>query len=135
MTPTLDQWDEATIALIFALRDSLTDAGPGRLEFWETRAKSAIEAAAAGSSTAAEAITACCRKLQIDTLTKDASAAVVSGVAPIIDADYAGWAGHISRTITYIVALARVSNDEQKATRKAKREAETMKAATEEIPF
>ncbi len=123
-TPDVDALDRATVTLIFALRDSLTDASPSRLDFWDTRAKTAIEAAAAGSATAAEAISAACRKLQIDTLTKDAAGRVVTDVTPTIDADYPQWAAHVARTITYIVALARVENDEQK-TAKAVRAATT----------
>ena len=131
--PDLEVLDRATIALVFALRDSLTDAGPDRLEFWDTRAKTAIEAAAAGSSTGAEAVSAACRKLQIDTLTKDASARVVADVVPVIDADYPAWAAHVARTLTYIIALARVENDEAKAARKTKTQAAD--TAQEGIPF
>ena len=125
VTPDVDALDRATVTLIFALRDSLTDASPSRLDFWDTRAKTAIEAAAAGSATAAEAISAACRKLQIDTLTKDAAGRVVTDVTPIIDADYPAWAAHVARTITYIVALARVENDEQKTAKAAARTATT----------
>ena len=125
VTPDVDALDRATVTLIFALRDSLTDASPSRLDFWDTRAKTAIEAAAAGSATAAEAISAACRKLQIDTLTKDAAGRVVTDVTPIIDADYPAWAAHVARTITYIVALARVENDETKTAKAAARTATT----------
>ena len=133
--PDLDALDRATITLVFALRDSLGDASPDRLEFWNTRAKTAIEAAAAGSSTAAEAVTAACRKLQIDTLTMGASAQVVAHVAPVIDADYPGWAAHVARTLTYIIALARVENDEAKAARKKPITATTNTTPQEGIPF
>lgn len=125
VTPDVDALDRATVTLIFALRDSLTDASPSRLDFWDTRAKTAIEAAAAGSATAAEAVSAACRKLQIDTLTKDAAGRVVTDVTPIIDADYPAWAAHVARTITYIVALARVENDETKTAKAAARTATT----------
>ena len=125
VTPDVDALDRATVTLIFALRDSLTDASPSRLDFWDTRAKTAIEAAAAGSATAAEAVSAACRKLQIDTLTKDAATRVVTEVTPIIDADYPAWAAHVARTITYIVALARVENDETKTAKAAARTATT----------
>ena len=125
VTPDVDALDRATVTLIFALRDSLTDASPSRLDFWDTRAKTAIEAAAAGSATAAEAVSAACRKLQIDTLTKDAAGRVVTEVTPIIDADYPAWAAHVARTITYIVALARVENDETKTAKAAARTATT----------
>ena len=129
--------DRATVRLVFALRDSLTDAGPDRLEFWNERAKTAIEAAAAGSSTAAEMITAACRKLQIDTLSLNASEQVVAEVAPVIDANYGAWAAHAARTLTYIIALARVENDEVKAARKAKnaKPATTAETIQEGIPF
>jgi hypothetical protein len=113
MTPTPEQFDEATITLIFALRDSLTPDGPSRLDFWAGRATSAIETAAAGSSDAHQAITTACRKLQIPTLTADASTAAVKAAA-VIDADYEAWAGHIARTIVYIVALANASRPARK---------------------
>lgn len=133
--PDTESLDRATISLIFALRDSLTDASPSRLDFWEIRAKTAIEAAAAGSATAAEAVSAACRKLQIDTLTKDASARVVTGVTPTIDADYPAWAAHVARTITYIVALARVENDETKTAKAAARAAAHTNTDQEEAMF
>lgn len=60
--------DQATIDLIFALRDSLTEASPNRIDFWNGRAASAIATAAAGSQSAGQAITTAARKLQIDTL-------------------------------------------------------------------
>ena len=67
----------------------------------------------------------------------DASAQVVAHVAPVIDADYPGWAAHVARTLTYIIALARVENDEAKAARKAKtaKPAVTIEATQEGIPF
>ena len=55
-TPTPDQYDQATIDLIFALRDSLTDDGPSRIDFWNGRATSALLTAAAGSDNAGQAI-------------------------------------------------------------------------------
>ena len=65
-TPTPEQLDRATIDLIFALRDSITDDGPSLIDFWSGgRAISALEAAAAGASTGAEAVSLAARKLQI----------------------------------------------------------------------
>jgi len=60
-TPHPDQLDQATIGLIFALRDSLTDDGPSRLDFWGGRAATAIETAAAGADNANQAITIAAR--------------------------------------------------------------------------
>lgn len=122
--PTPDDLDQATISLIFALRDSLTDVS--RLDFWTDRCRTAIETAAAGSETAAHAVTTAARKLQIATLTKDAGTAAVAA-AQVIDADYQAWAGHVARNLVYIIALARIEND-QKKTRKAAQAALDMEA-------
>lgn len=110
---TPEQLDTATIDLIFALRDSLTDAGPSRLDFWGGRASTAIETAAAGSTTAGQAITTAARKLQIDTLTASASKQA-KAAAEIIDDDYEAWAAHVARNIVYIVALANTQRDARK---------------------
>lgn len=72
-TPHPDQLDQATIDLVFALRDSLTDDGPSRLDFWGGRAATAIETAAAGADNANQAITIAARKLQIPVLTTHAA--------------------------------------------------------------
>ncbi|WP_151530553.1 MULTISPECIES: hypothetical protein [Corynebacterium] len=125
-TPTPERLDEATIDLIFALRDSLTDDGPSRLDFWGGRITSAIDSAAAGADTAAHAVTIACRKLQIETLTLDA-AKRAKRAADIIDADYTEWSRHIARNLVYVVALAKIKNSTDKASKKAKK--------TEEIPF
>lgn len=113
MTPTADQLDAATIQLVFALRDSLTSGGPSRLDFWGGRSVTAIETAAAGSTTAGQAITTAARKLQIPCLTGGASKEA-KAAADVIDADYEAWAAHVARNIVYIVALANVA----RATRK-----------------
>ncbi|AWB84797.1 hypothetical protein [Corynebacterium liangguodongii] len=120
-TPTADELDYATIKLIFALRDSLTQDGPSRLDFWNTRVTTAIETAAAGSSTAGQAITTAARKLQIPALGKDPSAHAADAAA-IIDQDYAAWARHIAQNIVYIVALARIENTELQAAKTALKE-------------
>ena len=114
-----DQLDDLTVDLVFALRDSLTDEGPSRLDFWDGRVATAIETAAAGAQDMREAISIAARKLQIDTLTKDAAATAVR-VANQID-DYQQWASHVARNLVYIIALARVANDTKKATASAKR--------------
>lgn len=116
-TPTPEQHDLATIWLIFALRDSLTDNGPSRLDFWGDRGKTAIETAAAGSDNAGQAITTMCRKLQIPTLTKAASERAQEA-ADIIDSDYTAWARHIQQNIVFIIALARVKNTEAQDAKK-----------------
>lgn len=127
-TPTPDQLDQATIDLIFALRDSLTDDGPSRIEFWNGRATTAIQTAAAGSDNAGQAITTAAHKLQIETL-RTATAPAVKKAAQIIDQDYPAWAAHVDKNIVYIVALAAVENKTRKTTKTTK----TTK--TEEIPF
>ena len=114
MTPTPDQLDQATIRLIFALRDSLTDDGPSRIDFWSGgRAISALESAAAGASTGAEAVSMAARKLQIPQISKHAAKTVVEAAA-VIDQDYGAWASHITRNAVYILALADIERIEQR---------------------
>lgn len=121
-TPTPEQFDAATIDLIFALRDSLTDDGPSRLDFWSGRATTAIQTAAAGSDNAGQAITTAAHKLQIETL-RSTTAKQVKTAAEIIKQDYSAWATHVDQNIVYIVALAQIENRNKKNTN------------TKEIPF
>ena len=125
-TRTPEQLDSATIDLIFALRDSLTDDGPSRLDFWGGRATTAIQTAAAGSDSAGQAISTAAHKLQIIILPPNA-AKRARRAAEIIDADYQAWATHIDRNLVYIVALAQLENRTNKTTKKTTK--------TEEIPF
>jgi len=126
-TPTDRVLDQATVDLIFALRDSLTESGPSRLDFWTGgRAASAIATAAAGAETAGQAVTTAARKLQIPQIAAQQAASIVR-LAAVIDADYAAWAAHVDRNIVYIVALA----DVERQTRKA---AKTPTTATTEEP-
>lgn len=112
--PTREDLDQATVDLIFALRDSLTDDGPSRIEFWSGgRAATAILTAAAGSEGAGQAITTAARKLQIPQIASR-HAPTIRRIARVIEADYAAWAAHVERHIVYIVALA----DVQRQTRK-----------------
>ena len=120
MTP--DDLDRVTIELIFALRDSLTEVS--RLDFWTGRATTAIETAAAGAESWPQAVTIAARKLQIDTLTNTAAAAVTKASEGI---DFQEWAAHIARNIVYIVALANVERDARKPAKRA--------AAADPIPF
>ena len=122
-TPTPEQLDQATIDLIFALRDSLTDDGPSRIDFCGGRATTAIQTAAAGSDNAGQAITTAAHKLQIETL-RTAVAKTVKKAAEVIDQDYPAWSAHVDKNIVYIVALAAVENKTRKTTK-----------TTEEIPF
>lgn len=115
-TPTPDQLDQATIDLIFALRDSLTDDGPSRIDFWNGRATTALQTAAAGSDNAGQAITTAAHKLQIETL-RTAVAMPAIKAAEVIDADYPAWAAHVDKNIVYIVALAAVENKTRKTTK------------------
>lgn len=106
MTTSTAELDRATVDLIFALRDSLTDDGPSRMDFWSGgRAAAAIATAAAGAESAAQAITTAARKLQIPQIATR-HAATVRRVADVIDSDYQAWARHIDQSIVYIVALA-----------------------------
>ena len=124
-TPTPDELDQATIDLIFCLRDSLTDDGPSRMDFWNGRATTAVESAAAGASDAAQAVTIACRKLQISVLTAEASRRA-RRAARTIDQDFSAWQRHIDRTLVYVVALAKIQNQDKK-TRKT--------TDTEKAPF
>ena len=112
MTP--EDLDQVTIDILFALRDSLTDVS--RLDFWQTRAATALETAAAGATDMHEAITVAARKLQIPTLALEASKAAVKAADRVTD--YEAWAAHVARNIVYIIALARVLNDEKKTAKK-----------------
>lgn len=112
-TPTPDLLDQVTIDLIFALRDSLTDDGPSRIDFWGGRVTTALQTAAAGSDNAGQAITTAAHKLQIETL-RTATAKTVKKAAEIIDTDYLAWAAHVDKNIVYIVALAAVENKSRK---------------------
>ncbi len=119
-TPTPDALDRATIDLVFALRDSLTDSGPSRLDFWTGgRAITALTTAAAGASTAAEAVTIAARKLQIPQIHPQ-SAIALKAAADVIDADYAAWAGHVDRTAVYILALADIERQTRRTATKEK---------------
>lgn len=130
-TPAM--FDQVTIDLVFALRDSLTDAGPSRLDFWTGRAATAIETAAAGATTWGQAVTTAARKLQIDTLTGPASAVVTAHQA-VIDADYEAWAAHVARNIVYIIALANIDRDNRKP-RKTTTVSEAQPSITEKAPY
>ena len=111
MTTTPEALDAITVDLVFALRDSLTDVS--RLDFWQGRAATAIETAAAGSETWSQAVTTAARKLQIDTLSNEAAKAVTR-LADQLGDDYEAWASHIARNVVYIVALANVQRDARK---------------------
>lgn len=110
---TAPDLDQITIDLVFALRDSLTDEGPSRLEFWGRRAGAAIEAAAAGADDWGHAVSTACDKLQIRTLTNSA-AAVVTAIGPRITDRYDAWAEHVARNLPYIIALANVQRTDRK---------------------
>lgn len=115
----INQLDRVTIDLIFALRDSLTDDGPSLIDFWSGgRAITALETAAAGASTGAEALHIAARKLQIPQIASR-HAKTVTDCAQIIDTDYPAWASHITRNAVYILALADVERLEKKAARQA----------------
>lgn len=125
--PEPKKLDTATIDLIFALRDSLTDSGPSRLDFWSGgRGISALQTAAAGADCAAQAVTIAARKLQIPQLSAKASVAVKKA-AEVIDLNYAAWAAHVDRSIVYIFALADVERQTRRATKQ--------KNSTEEPTF
>jgi len=132
-TPTPDELDAATIDLIFALRDSLTDDGPSRMDFWAGRAASAIETAAAGADSAGQAITIAARKLQIETLSASA-APVALRAGEVIDRDFQAWASHVARNIVYIVAVAYVAREARSKTKTAKT-AEPVRESVEEPMF
>lgn len=135
-TPSTDLLDEATITLIFALRDSLTDDGPSRIDFWSGgRAATALTTAAAGASTAAEALTIAAHKLQIPQISARQAKPVVDAMR-IIDEDYEAWAAHIDRTIVYIIALADIQRQERQAKHpKAEKPADTPITTDQPLPF
>jgi len=116
--------DRITIDLIFALRDSLTEVS--RLDFWAGRVTTALETAAAGSSSWEQAVTTAAHKLQIETLSAAAAMKVV-GLGDEVGRlnAFEQWCGHVSRNIVYIVALANVARDQHKKT--------TVKTTQEEV--
>lgn len=133
-TPTPDQLDNATIDLVFALRNSLTDAGPSLIDFWSGRCASAIHTAAAGSSNAAQALTIACRKLQIDDIATS-YARQVKNACDVIDQDHEAWATHIDRTIPYIMVLAKLDRDNRKTTPKKKATTTSTSTSDKELAF
>lgn len=138
-TPTAEQLDQATIKLIFALRDSLTDSGPSLIDFWTGgRAISALEASAAGASTGAEAVSLAARKLQIPQISKHQAQTVIDA-AKVIDQDYGAWAAHITRNAVYILAMADIERIEMReaalAARKAKKAQEEADKLAGQLPF
>ncbi|APT92903.1 hypothetical protein CPHO_08395 [Corynebacterium phocae] len=122
--------DKATIDLIFILRDSLTDNGPSRMEFWADRATTAIAAAAAGAESFGQAVTIAAHKLQIDTLTAAASKRLKT-VAETLEPNFQEWVTHVDKTLVYIVALAKTEN----TIRKEEKAAKKSNTKSEEAPF
>lgn len=107
----------ATIDLVFALRDSLTDDGPSRLDFWSGgRAATALLTAAAGAATGAQAVSIAARKLQIRQYATS-QAATVQHVAATIDRDLPGWARMVETEIQYVIALADIRRQTSKKTK------------------
>lgn len=119
-TFTPDRFDDLTITLVYALRDSLTEVTP--LDFWQGRAASAIATAAAGADSIQQAVTIACRKLQIDGIAAEAAPRIVA-VARELAPHFEAWVQHIDRTLVYIIALARADNAAKREARKAAREA------------
>lgn len=118
-TLTPDQLDAATVDLIFALRDSLTDAGPDLIDFWNERAATAIETAAAGADTAPQALSIACRKLQIEGI-KPGAVDTAKRATDVMGEDFQAWVAHVSKTMPYIVMLARLDRDNRKKPAKKK---------------
>lgn len=117
MTIPMSDIDRATVDLIFALRDSITDDSVDYQGFWSGgRCLSALQAAAAGSETAGQAVSEAARKLQITQYATRVAPTVVR-VASVIDADYPAWARHIDTTGPYLLALADVERQRRKAAR------------------
>lgn len=112
---------QATINLIFALRDSLTEDGPSRLDFWDTRCITALQTAAAGASNEGEVLEIVCRKLQIPSLTAKVSKDAV-GALTLIGESFQAWQRLIDREGVYILALAKLQNRTRKATKAAQDE-------------
>ncbi|GAA2185085.1 hypothetical protein GCM10009785_35260 [Brooklawnia cerclae] len=109
---TADDLDDITVDLVFALRDSLTE-DVSRLDFWQGRAATAIETAAAGGEAWPQAVTIAARKLQIPQLALEASKTITK-LGGRIEGHYSQWQAHVARNLVYIVALARVENTSRK---------------------
>lgn len=114
----MDDLTTTTVELVSAILDSADMDLIGR-DHWYSRAQAALETAAAGSQSTAQAVTTMCRKLQVDALTA-ASAQTVTRIAPTLDAHWGEWVEKIAREAPYLIALTRV-------TRKTRTQKETIR--------
>lgn len=133
-TPTVEDLDRASIALIFALRDSLSDASPSYPEFWNGRAVSAITAAADGSERAAQALTRAAQKLQVDRIATPQIEPALKALA-VIDADYPAWVRHWREGSVYLATVAFAERDQHKRGSAPAPQPTTQPAETQEVPF
>ncbi|MGO4923273.1 hypothetical protein [Bifidobacterium choerinum] len=89
-----------------ALLDSADVDTIGASHWWD-RASAALQAAAAGATTLAQATTIAAAKLQVDVLSESASR-TVTALAEVIDPSYTEWADRVAAEHVYMVALVRV---------------------------
>lgn len=115
--PDLDPLTQATIDLASAVLDSADIEVIGKSD-WYSRAQAALETAAAGSQSTAEAVTTMGRKLQIYGALDARSSETVTRVAPVIDAHWNEWVEKVARESTYLIALTRMTRNARRATKK-----------------
>lgn len=116
---TDDELQTMAEQLVDALLSSASVDTIGALHWWD-RAKTALETAAASSTTWAQCVARAARKLQIETLTAESSA-TVAGLARVLDdpAVYQRWARQAARDAIYTVALVRAAREQRRTTRAA----------------
>lgn len=122
-----DDLTTLTVEWLSALLDSASVDIIGATHWWD-RAASALETAAAGADSAAQATTIACRKLQIDVLSEQSSA-TVADIAARLDTRWGEWVEKIAAESIYLVALCRVQRAERRARREPKQD------TSEAIPF
>lgn len=113
MTDHPDTLLDATRQWLSALLDSADVDTIGAAHWWD-RASAALQAAAAGATTLAQATTIAATKLQVDVLGESASR-IVTGLAEVIDPAYTEWADRVAAEHVYMVALVRVERAARRA--------------------
>lgn len=95
----------------------------GAVHWWD-RAKTALQTGAASSTSWAQCVSTAARKLQIETLSAESSAAVADlGRVLAVPIVFQRWARLAARDALYTVAIVRNQREERKAARKAAKQA------------
>ncbi|KZS63115.1 hypothetical protein [Mycobacterium ostraviense] len=112
-----DELMDATVRWLSALLDSATVQEIGVSNWW-SRAKTALETAAASADTYSQAVSVAARKLQIDTLRQASSAQLLGpgSTEDVISPRLDEWRLLAQRDAVYIVGLVQI----QRAARRGK---------------